>query len=62
VLGAATGASAFTPLAGAATTGTPLAEHTVAFFLFSLSIASIIGAALAVSGLRSAPGKRRSVL
>ena len=60
VLGAATGASAFTPLAGAGTTGTPLAEHTVAFFLFSLSIASIIGALLAVWGLRPAPDKQRS--
>jgi hypothetical protein len=59
VLGAATGASGFTPLAGAGTTGTPLAEHTVAFFLFSLSIASIIGAVLAVWGSRSAPDKRR---
>jgi hydroxylaminobenzene mutase len=62
VLGAATGASGLTPLAGAGTSGPPLAEHTVAFFLFSLSLAAIVGAALAVWGLRSTSHKRRSKL
>jgi hydroxylaminobenzene mutase len=56
VLGAATGASRLTPLAGSATSGGPAAEAAVAFLLISLSLAAIVGAALAVWGLRGKSG------
>ncbi|HEY0159122.1 MAG TPA: hypothetical protein VGF28_17680 [Thermoanaerobaculia bacterium] len=52
LLGAMTGASRFTPIAGAGTTGTSLAEAVVAFLLQSLSVAAIAGTALAVWGFR----------
>jgi hydroxylaminobenzene mutase len=55
VLGAATGASRLTPLAGAATRGGPVAEAVVEFLLVSLSLAAIAGTALALWGLRSVP-------
>jgi hydroxylaminobenzene mutase len=52
LLGAATGASRLTPMAGAGTSGTPGAEAVVAFLLQSLAVASIAGTGLAVWGLR----------
>lgn len=52
LLGGVTGASRLTPIAGAGTSGSPLAEAIVAFLLFSLSVASIAGTALAVWGFR----------
>lgn len=55
LLGAATGASRLTPIAGAGTTGSPLAEAVVAFLLLSLSFAAILGTSLAIWGLRK-PG------
>ena len=56
VLGAATGASRMTPLAGGATHGGPLAELAVGALLVSLSLAAIAGAGLAVWGLSEAAG------
>jgi hydroxylaminobenzene mutase len=52
LLGAVTGASRLTPIAGAGTSGTPGAEAVVAFLLQSLAVASIVGTGLAVWGLR----------
>ena len=52
LLGGITGASRLTPIAGAASTGSPLAENAVAFFLESLAIAAIVGTSLAIWGLR----------
>ena len=52
VLGAITGASRLTPIAGAGTTGDPLAETVVSLLLQSLAVAAIVGTALAVWGLR----------
>ena len=59
LLGAITGASRLTPIAGAGTTGGALAENAVAFLLLSLAVASIIGTSLAIWGLRK-PGTARS--
>jgi (hydroxyamino)benzene mutase len=57
VLGAATGASRLTPQAGAGTVGSPMAESVVEFMLITLSLAAILGTAIAVWGLREgAPG------
>jgi len=53
LLGAITGASRMTPIAGAGTKGGALAENVVSFFLTSLAIAAIIGTVLAVRGFRS---------
>lgn len=53
LVGAITGASRLTPIAGAGTTGVALAENVVAFLLISLSVAAIAGTSLAVWGLRS---------
>lgn len=53
VLGAITGASRLTPIAGAGTTGDPLAENVVSFLLQSLALAALVGTALAVWGLRA---------
>ncbi len=51
-LGALTGASELTPIAGAGTIGSPLAE-TIVFWLFCIvGLSSLVGAALAVYGLR----------
>lgn len=52
VLGAATGASGMTPIAGSGTTGAPVAEGLVAFLLVSLSVAAILSSVLALLGLR----------
>lgn len=54
LLGAITGASRLTPIAGAGTKGDPLAENVVAFLLQSLALAAIVGTALAVWGFRKA--------
>jgi hydroxylaminobenzene mutase len=52
LLGAITGASRLTPIAGAGTAGTALAEMVVSFLLQSLSIAALAGTILAVWGFR----------
>jgi hydroxylaminobenzene mutase len=52
LIGALTGASRLTPIAGAGTSGDALAESVVSFLLESLAIAAIVGTALAVWGLR----------
>jgi (hydroxyamino)benzene mutase len=52
LLGAITGASRLTPIAGAGTNGSPVAEGIVTFLLLSLSLAAIAGTSLAVWGLR----------
>lgn len=58
MLGGLTGASRLTPIAGAGTTGTPLAEAVV-FSMFTLvGISSLIGAGIAVYGLRRPPPAR----
>ena len=54
LIAAATGASRLTPIAGAGTTGTALAEGVVAFLLESLALAAVAGTILAVWGLRKA--------
>ena len=55
LLGAITGASRLTPIAGSATSGEPFAEAVVSFLLLSLSIAAVIGTSLAVWGFRTSP-------
>lgn len=52
ILGAITGASRLTPIAGAGTVGDSVAEGTVAFFLMTLAVAALIGTVLAVWGFR----------
>jgi hydroxylaminobenzene mutase len=52
LVGAITGASRLTPIAGAGTTGSAVAETAVAFLLQSLSVAALAGTVLAVWGLR----------
>jgi hydroxylaminobenzene mutase len=52
LVGAMTGASRLTPIAGAGTTGDAMAETVVAFLLLSLALAAIVGTTLAVWGLR----------
>lgn len=52
LIGAITGASRLTPIAGAGTRGDALAEGVVAFLLQSLSVAAIVGTILAVRGFR----------
>lgn len=52
VIGAITGASGLTPIAGAGTKGGAVSEGLVAFLLLSLAVAAIAGTALAVWGLR----------
>ena len=59
VLGAATGASRMTPIAGHATKGGATSEAIVAFLLISLAFAGITGAALAVWGARNTVRKER---
>lgn len=54
LLGAITGASRLTPIAGSETSGDPLSEAVVSFLLVSLAIASVIGTAIAVWGFRPA--------
>lgn len=58
VLGAVTGASRLTPIAGAGTTGAAWAETVVAFLLQSLAVAALVGTALAVWGFRRSQGVR----
>ncbi|HYC90423.1 MAG TPA: hypothetical protein VEO54_14495 [Thermoanaerobaculia bacterium] len=52
LIGAFTGASRLTPIAGAGTTGDALSETVVSLLLASLSVTSIVGTALAVWGFR----------
>lgn len=52
LLGAITGASRLTPIAGAGTAGDALSEAVVSFLLVSLSVAAVAGTSLAVWGLR----------
>lgn len=52
LLGALTGASGLTPLAGAGHAGSALAERVVALLLVSLSLAALLAASLALWGLR----------
>lgn len=52
LIAALTGASRLTPIAGAGTTGSAMAEAIVSFLLMSLAFASIAGTALAVWGFR----------
>lgn len=52
LVGAATGASRMTPIAGAGTTGNALSEAVVSFLLVSLAVAALIGTGLAVWGFR----------
>lgn len=54
LLGAFTGASRLTPIAGAGTTGDELSEAVVSFLLISLSLAALAGTALAIWGFRKA--------
>ncbi|HEY0144201.1 MAG TPA: hydrogenase [Thermoanaerobaculia bacterium] len=54
VIGAITGASRLTPIAGAGTTGDSLSEGIVSFLLQSLSVAALVGTILAVWGFRKA--------
>jgi (hydroxyamino)benzene mutase len=54
LLGAVTGASRLTPIAGAGTSGDALSEAAVMFFLMSLAIASVVGTSLAIWGFRQA--------
>ena len=54
ILGAVTGASRLTPIAGAGTTGDALSETVVSLLLLSLALASIVGTVLAVWGFRNA--------
>ncbi len=58
VLGAITGASRLTPIAGAATTGSSAAESAVAFLLESLAVAAVVGTVLAVWGFRKGAAVR----
>ena len=52
LLGAITGASRLTPIAGAGTAGTAFAETVVSFLLQSLAVAALAGTILAVWGFR----------
>jgi hydroxylaminobenzene mutase len=53
LLGAITGASRLTPIAGAGTAGDSASEAVVAFLLLSLALAAIVGTVLAIWGLRA---------
>lgn len=52
LLGAITGSSRMTPIAGRGTTGDVLSEAVVSFLLLSLSLAAVVGTSLAVWGFR----------
>ena len=54
MLAGLTGASRLTPIAGAGTTGSPLAEFVVFWVYVMVGVASLIGTAIAVYGLRPA--------
>lgn len=56
VIGALTGASKLTPIAGEGHSGSPVAEGVVAFLLISLSIAGLVGTVLAVRGFGGKAG------
>jgi (hydroxyamino)benzene mutase len=60
LIGGITGASRLTPIAGAGTKGTALAEGVVSFLLQSLAVAAIVGTALAVWGFRKAATVRNA--
>lgn len=60
LIGAITGASRLTPIAGAGTTGDALAETVVSFLLQSLALAAIVGTLLAIYGLRKPAAVRAS--
>lgn len=52
LIGAVTGASRLTPIAGAGHSGSPVAEGVVAVLLVTLSVAGVVGTVLAVAGFR----------
>ena len=52
LVGAITGASRLTPIAGAGTVGSSMSEAVVSFLLVSLSVAAIVGTSLAAWGFR----------
>jgi (hydroxyamino)benzene mutase len=52
LLAALTGASRLTPIAGSGTTGTTVTEGIVALVFFSEAAAALLGAGLAIRGLR----------
>ncbi|HEX7192029.1 MAG TPA: hydrogenase [Thermoanaerobaculia bacterium] len=52
LLGAVTGASRLTPIAGAGTTGDSSSEMIVGLLLKSLAVAALVGTLLAIWGLR----------
>lgn len=54
LIGAITGASRLTPIAGKGTTGDDVSEAVVSLLLVSLSVAAVIGTSLAVWGFRRA--------
>jgi hydroxylaminobenzene mutase len=54
MLAGLTGASHLTPIAGAGTTGSPLAEGIVFYAYIIVGVTSLIGTAIAVYGLRPA--------
>ena len=62
LLGAITGASRLTPIAGAGTVGSTTAEAAVAFLLQSLAVASIVGTILAVWGFRKPASERAAAM
>ena len=62
VLGAITGASRLTPIAGAGTVGSSIAETVVAFLLQSLAAAAIVGTVLAIRGFRKSSEVRAQAL
>lgn len=53
LLGAITGASRLTPIAGAGRSGDSTSEAVVGFLLLSLAVAAIVGTVLAIWGLRA---------
>ena len=59
LLGAFTGASRMTPIAGAGTTGDDLSEAVVFVLLTSLAVAALVGSALAVWGFRAVQIQQR---
>ena len=54
LLGAITGASRLTPIAGAGTVGDSRSEAVVSFLLQSLAVAALVGTVIAVWGFRKA--------
>lgn len=62
LLGAITGASRLTPIAGAGSKGNAASEVVVAFLLQSLALAALVGTVLAVWGLRRANPMRPATM